>query len=166
MLRQALEIFSKFVLEPFREYFGEDGSTPFLPAFRGIEILLDIASFMDGKINSFDGSYYEWALELSNLEIKKAFDTSIGNFGRNSSSTNAEICLRLCKMTDDVGKKAKLLENGMKIAKQAMSRCDGSDGSSKLLTTYLQIKPVYDELWDLDASFVINESSYDSNPGE
>ena len=165
-LEKAREIFSKFVLEPFREYFGEDGSTPFLPAFRGIEILLDIASFMDGKINSFDGSYYEWALELSNLEIKKAFDTSIGNFGRNSSSTNAEICLRLCKMTDDVGKKAKLLENGMKIAKQAMSRCDGSDGSSKLLTTYLQIKPVYDELWDLDASFVINESSYDSNPGE
>lgn len=143
---KAQEIFMKFVLEPFTEYFGEDGSTPFLPAFRGLEILLDLVVYMEGKSKAFDEGYYDWALDLDNLEIKKAFDSSIGNFGRNSSSTNAEICLRLYKLTEDAEKKAKLLENGVKIAEKAIRRCDGSDGSSKMLTTYLQIKPVYDEL--------------------
>eukprot|EP00554_Chaetoceros_debilis_P009004 CAMPEP_0194101608 /NCGR_PEP_ID=MMETSP0150-20130528/2290_1 /TAXON_ID=122233 /ORGANISM="Chaetoceros debilis, Strain MM31A-1" /LENGTH=1615 /DNA_ID=CAMNT_0038788273 /DNA_START=63 /DNA_END=4907 /DNA_ORIENTATION=- len=147
---KAREIFMKFVLEPFTEYFGEDGSTPFLPAFRGLEILLDLVVYMEGKASGFDEGYYDWALDFSNLEIKKAFDSSIGNFGRNSSSTNAEICLRLYKLTDDSKKKVKLLENGMKIAEQAIHRCDGSDGSSKMLTTYLQIKPVHDELKQLD----------------
>jgi len=144
-VERAREIFFKFVLEPFKEYFGEDGSTPFLPAFRGIEMLLNLASYMEGKVDSFDKEYFDWALDINNLEMKAGFDSSIGNFGRNSSSTSAEICLRLLKLTEDEELIDKLASNGLKVAKQAISRCDGTDGP-KLMTTYLQIKPVYDEL--------------------
>ncbi len=142
---KAREIFLIYVKEPFKEHFGEDGTTPFLPAFKGLEALLDLVLYMEGKEDSFDQGYFDWALDMKNIEMKKAFDSSIGNFGRNSSSTNAEICLRLSKLTDDAEKKKKLVENGLKVAEQALSRCDGSDGP-KLMTTYLQIKPVYDEL--------------------
>ncbi len=146
-VEKAREIFLKYVLEPFKEYFGEDGSTPFLPAFKGIEILLTLASHMEGKVDGFDKEkeYFDWALDISNLEMKEGFDSSIGNFGRNSSSTSAEICLRLLKLTEDEEIIEKLAKNGLKVAKQAISRCDGTDGP-KLMTTYLQIKPVYDEL--------------------
>ena len=61
-------------------------------------------------------------------------------------SINAEVCLRLSKLSDDPEIKARLRENGMIVAERALSGCDGSDGSSRLLTTYCQIKPVYDEL--------------------
>ncbi len=143
---RALEIFLKFVLEPFREYFGEDGKTPFLPTFRGIETLFGIVFYMEGTADSLDERYFEWALDLSNLEWKMSIDIAIGAIARSPMSINAEICLRLSKLTDDPEKRMKLIENGMKLAKQAISGCDGSDGSSKLLTTYCQIKPVYDEL--------------------
>ncbi len=143
---KAKEIFVKFVLKPFHEYFGEDGTTPFLPAFRGIQILLDIVLYMEGKENSFDERFYDWAQETNNLEVSKTLDFAIGNFGRNMSTTISEICLRLSKLTDDKEKREKLIHNGIRAAEVAISRCDGSDESSKILTTYLQIKPVYDEL--------------------
>lgn len=140
------EIFLKFVLGPFNEFFGEGGKTPFLPTFRPVETLLDLVLYAEGKIGSFDEGSFDWALDLNNLKWKMSIDIAIGGIGRSIMSINAEICLRLSRLTEDSEKKSKLIENGMTLATLAISGCDGSDGSRKLLSTYCQIKPVYDEL--------------------
>jgi len=143
---EARAIFVKYVLEPFREFYGEDGATPFKPSFRGLEALLDIVLYMEGVESDLNGSYSEWALDLHNLDVPMGLEIAIGTFGRSPMSINAEVCLRLSKLSDDPEIKARLLENGIIVAERALSGCDGSDGSSRLLTTYCQIKPVYDEL--------------------
>ena len=144
--RRARCIFKRYVLDPFAKYFGEDGSTPFLAAFRPIEILMNIVVAMESKEDSIDKSYYDWALDFNNMKISMKLDVGIGNFGRSAMSTSSEICLRLSKLTKDRKKKAILIDNGMKLANLAISGCDGLDGSSKNLTAYNQIKPVYDQL--------------------
>jgi len=146
MAERARSMFMRFALEPFKKFFGEDGTTPFLPSFRPFEVLIDIVLVMEGNRESFDEEYFDWALDLSKLQMNLKMDTSIGNFGRSPMSINAETCLRLAKLAVDPEKSKTLIENGVALAELAMSACDGSDGSTKLYSAYGQIKPVYDEL--------------------
>jgi len=146
MAARSRAIFRRFVLEPFDEYFGKDGTTPLLPSFKPIKILFDIVIVMEGKEEAIDESYYEWALDISNMEIGLKLDIGIGNFGRSAMSASAEICLQLSKLTDDPDKSKKLIDNGVKLANLAISGCDGRNGASKNLTAYTQIEPIHSEL--------------------
>ena len=58
MIDRARKIQEKFVQEPFDTFYGEDGSTPFLSAFKPYKILLEISSVMEGEMESFNDEYY------------------------------------------------------------------------------------------------------------
>jgi hypothetical protein len=142
MTERSLRVFEKYVKEPFEKYFAKDCSTPFLPAFKPTQVLLDISMYMEGKKSSFDESYFDWAMDFSNLECPMTIDISIGNFSRSPMSISAEICLELSKLTKDEEKRKILLKNGVKLAELSMIGCDGKDGNAKNITAYVQIKPV------------------------
>ncbi len=151
MAEKSQKIFQRYVLEPFDKYFGKDGTTPFLASFKPIQIFFDILVSLSRKDKEIDESYFEWALDLSNMEIGSKLDSGIGNFGRSAMSVSAEICLHLSKNVTDSDKRIKLIENGVKLADLAMSGCDGQNGASKNLTAYIQIEPIHKELHQVKA---------------
>ena len=149
MVERSRKILEKFVQKPFDEYFGEDGSTPFLPAFKPFKILLEIASVMQGEMESFEDEYLDWAVDLTNMKMNSHTDAGVGFFGRGPMSASAETCLRLSKLTKDPKKKKKYLENCSELAQLTMSGCDGTGGSAINYTALAQIKPVFDELQEV-----------------
>ena len=159
---RSRSIFKQYVLDPFDQYFGKDGTTPFLASFKPIKIFFDIIVFMEDDKKMFDESYYEWALDLCNMEIGLKLDIGIGNFGRSAMSTSAEICLILSKLTKDAGQRHTLINNGIKLANLAISGCNGESGAPKILTPFSQIEPIHKELHDL---FRIQEGTEESSNG-
>ena len=145
---RAKDVLHKFVQDPFDIHIGKDGSTPFLPAFKPYKICLEVASYMEGNLESFDDTYYDWALDIDNLKLNPKTDIGIGNFGRSVMSASAETCLRLSKLVpqEEIEKRKTYIRNGLEISKIALSTCDGSSDGMKIHTPYAQVKPVYDEL--------------------
>ncbi len=150
---RSLSAFRKYIKEPFDEHFGKDGSTPFLPTFKPIDVLLTLTLFMEGKLKTFDEKFFDIAMDVSNLETSTNMENALGNFGRGPNSIGAEICLILFKLTDDPERKKKLLENGVKLANLSIKGLDGSNGSPKFLTGYCQIEPIHRELMDLQEKY-------------
>jgi hypothetical protein len=146
MAERSLCVFKRYVLGPFNEYFGKDGNTPFLPVFKPIEIIMTLTLFLEGKVNEFDEGFFEYALDVSKMEVSVKLEIALGNFGRGPMSIAAEICLMLYRLTDDSEKKQTLLKNGVKLANISIACCDGSDGTPKFLSGYLQLEPVHREL--------------------
>jgi len=149
MVERSMNILENFVQKPFDEFFGEDGSTPFLPAFKPFKILLEIASVMEGDMESFEDDYLDWALDLMNMKHNPNTDAGIGFFGRGPMSASAETCLRLSKLTEDPEKERKYLENCSKLVQLTISGCDGTGGSAINHTALAQIKPVSNELQEV-----------------
>lgn len=145
---RAKDVLHKFVQDPFDIHIGKDGSTPFLPAFKPYKTCLEVASYMEGNLESFDDTYYDWALDIDNLKLNPKTDIGIGNFGRSVMSATAETCLRLSKLVpqEEIEKRKTYIRNGLEISKIALSTCDGSSDGMKIHTPYAQVKPVYDEL--------------------
>jgi hypothetical protein len=138
-VKQASMIWNRYVVEPFRRYFGEDGSTPCLPAFVPMEHVFNLTMYMEGAIDTYNEKAFEWALDESSLEVSPGIDVAMGNFARTVTSINAEVCLRLAKITNDERKKKILLQHGVSQAKIAKER-------SKLSHALAQLEPVYDEI--------------------
>ena len=147
MAKRSLSLFQKHVKGPFDEFFGEDGSTPFLLSFKPFEVLLNTFLYIENEHDEFDKNYIDWALDLKNMEIPSLrIDMALGNFARGPMSISAEACLLLSKLTDDPKERMALLRNGAKLSTITIGSCDGSDGNSKNQHAYAQIKPVHDEL--------------------
>jgi tetratricopeptide (TPR) repeat protein len=148
MAERSLSVFRRFVLEPFDEYFGKDGSTPHLPLFRPIEILMTLTLLLEGKVEVLDESVFDYAFDISNVETSVKMETALGSFCRGPMSVGAEICLILYKLTEDPDKKKILLDNGVRLANIGISVCDGSgsDGAPKFATGYMQLEAVHREL--------------------
>lgn len=138
-VERASKIWTQYVLDPFRRYFGEDGSTPCLPAFVPMEHVFNLTMYMEGAIDTYNEKAFEWALDESSHDVSPGIDVAMGNFARTVTSINAEVCLRLAKITNDEQIKTTLLKHGLIQAKIAKER-------SKLSHALAQLQPVYDEI--------------------
>lgn len=143
MYGKALSTLERYVFEPFNEHFGKDGKTFSLPMFEPLKALFSILMYMEGEVESLDDTLIERALEPDSLFINAAVDNSMANFARSGSSISAEVCLLLSRLTSDDSVSKQLIEKGWKLAQIAMKLAN-SCGDHQ--TTYIETKPVYDEL--------------------
>ena len=150
MSARSLSAFQRHVLEPFDQYFGKDGSTPFQPLFSCITMLLTLDILLEkGELETVDESYFEWVMDMANMEGTIKMENSLGNFGRGQMSVNAELCLILSKITEDPERKMEIIANGVNLANLSLRGLDGSDGSPRFETGYAMIQPVHSELTSL-----------------
>ena len=145
----SLNLFIEFVKSPFDEFYGKDGSTPFLPSFKPIEVLLNTALFMENEYDYLEQSYFDWAMDIEKLKVHVKLDCACANFGRGIMSISAEACLKLAKLVGDPEKRTKMLQNGVILAELTKKGCDGSDGKPVNHFACKQIQPVLDEIHEL-----------------
>lgn len=148
-VERSYNLFKKYLKEPFDQFYGKDGSTPFLPTFKPFQVLFDTCLYMEkdneGDHKMIDESYFDWALNIDNMKCFPRSEVAIGNFGRGPMSISAEACLNLAKLTKDDDKKMEILKNGATLAELTTSGIDGSNGPKNHFA-YLQIKGVHDEI--------------------
>ena len=160
MSARSLSAFQRHVLEPFDQYFGKDGSTPFQPLFSCLTMLLTLDILLEkGELETVDESYFEWVMDMANMEGTIKMENSLGNFGRGQMSVNAELCLILSKITEDPERKMEIIANGVNLANLSLRGLDGSDGSPRFETGYAMIQPVHSELTSLYKYHLPNSSN-------
>ena len=75
---KANAVLSMFVLEPYYKYFGPDKATPYKPAFKPFLSVVCYNSIYGGKDGkSLDESYFDWALDVSKLQISPRVDIAL-----------------------------------------------------------------------------------------
>jgi len=146
MVEQARSTFRKYVLEAFEEkYKREGGSTPCLPFFKPIDILLDLV-VNDLSVET-TSKYFTWVRDEYNFScISNGLNNSLSKFGRCADSIFAEIYLLLSTRTDDEEVKMDFITNGIKHARTGLERAQNEDGTIKLANAYKQVRPVYGKL--------------------
>ena len=158
MPKKALCTLEQYVFEPFRIYFGDEGRTPLLCLFKPLTALFSILMFIEGAVEELDKTLISWALE-NNLSFSSSIDNAMSNFGQCGSAITAEICLLLSKHTDDQDDRKRLTEKGWELAQVTMEVVI-KYGTNQ--TSYIQSKPIHDELsqliTEIDESQIEEES--------
>jgi hypothetical protein len=144
---EVLEMFVKYVVEPFDEFLGEGAFTFCLPVYDPVMMLLDLCEHEENdECENFD-DFLAWGLDEENLRFGTVINNSLGGFGRDCNSIASEICLQLAKRTelDDnrySGMRAQLVSNGLVIARESMEYTT----DKQMYAAQLQVKPVLEAL--------------------
>lgn len=114
--------FSKYVVEPFHLNYPEGAFTYFLPLYRPIMILFDLACYSknEGERPIDFNVYLEWALNNENLRPPEIMN-SMGNLGRLPGSISGEICLLLAEKLENGFDRTTLVRNGLAVASEALT---------------------------------------------
>ena len=151
---EVLEIFVKFVVEPFDKYLGEGAFTFALPVYDPVMMLLDLCENKDSDECENLEDFVSWALEEENLRFGTVINNALGGYGRDCNSIASEICLLLALRKefdddfDDAEKaetRATLVMNGLVIARESMAFTI----EKKMYAAQMQVKPVLDALEEL-----------------
>ena len=73
MPKKALFALEKFVFQPFKEHFGDQGKTPLLVLYKPLKVLFTLAMYKQGEEKALDQSFFSWSLEPDSLVISRAF---------------------------------------------------------------------------------------------
>jgi class 3 adenylate cyclase len=121
---EMLEIFIKYVVTPFDEYYGEGAFTFFLPAYDPIMMLLELDGRKGQDVEHID-DISDWAIHEDNLRFGTVINNTLGGYGRACNSISAEICLLLAQRPDvDDGTKRVVVENGLDVGKESLEFCE------------------------------------------
>ena len=135
---EARYAFRTYIIQAFQDHYGEDASTPTLPYFKPIQVLLEI--FEEDDSPKFD-EYVNWILDNESRKMSPFLHNNMRSIARDGDSIFAEICLILMKRINDE-RKDLLLETGLDLAKNSMKEAEGI----KHVFAYSQVKPIYDAL--------------------
>mmetsp|Transcript_237 Transcript_237/g.578 ORF Transcript_237/g.578 Transcript_237/m.578 type:complete len:181 (+) Transcript_237:1-543(+) len=153
---EMLEIFVKYVVEAFDEYFGEGAFTFCLPIYDPVMMLLDLTASQDMESLECLEDYLGWASQESNLRFGYVINNSLVNFGRDCNSISAEICWRLVQREEMKAKadlRAYLVQTGLVIAQEAMDFTK----EKRMFPAEQQIQPVLEGLQSLASELGLYE---------
>lgn len=143
MALQARDILKRYILDVFRDFFGEGAFTFALPMFKPMDMLLDLHGNQNAEIEGLE-SYVTWALEPTNLRIGVTLNNAL-SWGRVANSVTAEICLLLAKRVGDCHIKSKLINEGLTLMTEAVALAKQKGAAPSLRFSI----PVLEELKEL-----------------
>jgi len=160
---EMLDLFVKYVVEPFDEFLGEGAFTFCLPIYDPIMMLLDLCENKSNTLENLD-DYVDWAIDSENLRFGQVINNGLGNFGRDCNSVSSEICLLLANRSDMLGherqtERRKLILSGLDLARESLDFTK----QKKMIPALLQTKPVLQALEELAIELGIVEENRKSS---
>jgi tetratricopeptide (TPR) repeat protein len=147
LAHEAAINFEKYVAEPFHLFYPEGAFTYFLPVFKPIAILLDLASYSEienQRAPDFN-EYLEWALEEANLRPSSIMN-SMGVLGRVPGTITSEICLLLAEKLEYGPDRMTLVKSGLAVASEALDYV----AVNEMVSAEKSTQAIYDKLKQLD----------------
>uniref|UniRef100_A0A7S1YK06 Guanylate cyclase domain-containing protein n=1 Tax=Grammatophora oceanica TaxID=210454 RepID=A0A7S1YK06_9STRA len=117
LANEARRNFNHFVIDAFRQYYGEGSMTPYLPLHEPILMLLELD---EGNVDDLS-VYIDWALQEDNLRFGSIVNQNLGMYGKCADAISAEICMILSDHLAQGEEKLQLIQSGLDVALEVTS---------------------------------------------
>lgn len=115
------DAFQERVVDAFKEYYGEGGSTPIMYLHSPMLMLLDLHLNKKGELERFE-EYLRWASCEDNLRFGTRANSGCLVFGGPIDCISADICLLLAKRVEcESAAKKHLISSGTAVCREALA---------------------------------------------
>jgi tetratricopeptide (TPR) repeat protein len=118
MALKAKDLFEKYVVNAFDQYFDEGATTFLLAMYDPTVMMLDLHGNQGAEVASID-KYLSWALCEDNLRFGDVIKNAMLIYGFELDCISAEICLLLARRLDDADQKETLIKNGLLLSQES-----------------------------------------------
>jgi hypothetical protein len=118
MALKAKDLFEKYVVNAFDQYFDEGATTFLLAMYDPTVMMLDLHGNQGAEVANID-KYLSWALCEDNLRFGDVIKNAMLIYGFELDCISAEICLLLARRLDDADQKETLIKNGLLLSQES-----------------------------------------------
>lgn len=118
MALKAKDLFEKYVVNAFNQYFDEGATTFLLAMYDPTVIMLDLHGNQGGEVANLD-RYLSWALCDDNLRFGDVIKNAMLIYGLELDCISAEICLLLARRVNNSDQKETLIKKGLLLSQES-----------------------------------------------